>query len=326
MSQPSHRKAAAGVYSSTAEVLRLRYLAQNLTLVTRRNSQALMHGIQRTHMRGRGMEFSEVRPYQAGDDIRTIDWRVTARTQAPHTKLFQEERERPVFVMVDMRSPMFFGSRTQFKSVFATELAAIIGWTAQANNDRIGALLFGDDRQSDIRARRGKHAVLELLHQLLAYNHALTSPIPRPNSNRLSDMLADLRRVAKPGSALFILSDFHDFDQGCVEPLMTLAKHCDATLIDIYDPLEQKLPNHGLLPITDGQRRLTLNAGSRAEREAFAEQFSRRIALIRTTCNNSGLPLVDAELTQSAEQLALRLFSQRKPQRQRQFHSKRTGP
>ena len=303
-------KAIAGVYSSTADLLRLRYLAQDLTLVTRRNSQALMDGIQRTHFRGRGMEFAEVRPYQAGDDIRNIDWRVTARTQSPHTKLFQEERERPVFVMVDQRSPMFFGSRLQFKSVFATELAAIIGWAAQANNDRIGALVFGDHDQRDIRARRGKHAVLELLHQLLAYNHALTTPMPQSNSISMAVMLSDLRRVAKPGSSVFVLSDFHDFDETCRESLFTLTKHCDATLINIYDPLEKQLPQRGLLPITDGQHRLLLNASSKVTRQTFSQRFTDRLSLLRTTCNSAGIPLVNAELNQSAEQLALALFSE----------------
>ncbi len=317
MRESMDAKTFTGVYSSTAELLRLRYIAQDLTLVTQRNSQALMNGAQRTHFRGRGMEFAEVRPYQAGDDIRTIDWRVTARTQSPHTKLFQEERERPVFVMVDQRSPMFFGSRLQFKSVFATELAAIIGWTAQANNDRIGALLFGDRDQRDIRARRGKHAVLEFLHQLLAYNHALTTPVPQPRSTSMASMLTDLRRIAKPGSSVFVLSDFHDFDESCRESLYTLTKHCDATLIHIHDPLEKHLPRQGLLPVTDGQRRLLLNANSRATREAFSHHFAERLALLRSACDSSGIPLVNAELRQSAEQLALELFSAGRQKRRR---------
>lgn len=313
-STPSSAKpaqAATGVYSSTEDLLRLRYLAQDLTLVTRRNSQALMNGAQRTLFRGRGMEFAEVRPYQAGDDIRTIDWRVTARTQTPHTKLFQEERERPVFVMVDLRSPMFFGSRLQFKSVFATELAAIIGWTAQANNDRIGGLLFGDHAQADIRARRGKHAVLELLHQLLAYNQGLNSPIPQPNGNTMADMLTDLRRVARPGSTLFVLSDFHDFTPACREPLATLARHCELALLHIYDPLEKQLPPSGLLPVTDGQQKRLLDTRSRATRQAFSHRFSDRLELLRQACVGSGVPLVDAPVDQPAEQLAMQLFSPR---------------
>ncbi len=312
MKTTAHPKAVAGVYSSTEDLLRLRYLSQNLTLVTRRNSSALMDGSQRTRARGRGMEFAEVRPYQAGDDIRTIDWRVTARTQSPHTKLFQEERERPVFVMVDQRSPMFFGSRVQFKSVFAAELAAIISWTAQANNDRIGALLLGDHQQTDIRARRGKHAVLEFLHQLLDYNHALSTPVPQSDSISLASMLTDLRRVAKPGSSVFVLSDFYDFDDSCREPLATLTKHCDATLIHIVDPLERELPRRGLLPITDGRHKRLLDAGSRATRTDFSRRYDERLNSLRSLCNNAGIPLVNADTQSTAEQLALDLFSQRR--------------
>lgn len=314
-SEPSPANAAgstAGVYSSTEDLLRLRYLAQDLSLVTRRNSRAVMNGPQRTLFRGRGMEFAEVRPYQAGDDIRTIDWRVTARTQTPHTKLFQEERERPVYVMVDLRSPMFFGSQVQLKSVFATELAAIIGWAAQANNDRIGGLIFGDREHSDIRAKRGKHAVLELLHQLLRYNHALNSPIPKSDGKPLHDMLTDLRRVARPGSTLFVLSDFHDFTSACREPLTTLAKHCELALIHIYDPLEKQLPPKSILPVTDGRQKRLLDTGSRATRQAFSHYFSERLALLRQACVGSGVPLVDAPVDQPTEQLAMQLFNPRR--------------
>lgn len=312
MIEQSTHKTATGVYSTTAELLRLRYLAGELSLVTRRNSRALLDGGQRTQLRGRGMEFSEVRPYQAGDDIRTIDWRVTARTQSPHTKLFQEERERPVFVMVDQRSPMFFGSRLQFKSVFAAEMAAIIAWTAQANNDRIGALLFGDSHQRDIRARRGKHAVLELLHQLLIFNHRLSTPVPQPRSMDMAAMLTDLRRIAKPGSSVYVLSDFHDFNTACREPLATLTKHCDATLIHVFDPLEQHLPRRGLLPVTDGSHKILLDAQSKATQADFANVFERRLQMLRTSCLDSGVPLVTADVSHTAEQLARELFNPRR--------------
>jgi uncharacterized protein (DUF58 family) len=311
--QANLNQSVRGVYSSTQDLLRLRHLVQDLTLTTQRNSSALMNGPQRTHFRGRGMEFAEVRPYQPGDDIRTIDWRVTARTQAPHTKLFQEERERPVYVMVDLRAPMFFGSRVQFKSVFATELAAIIGWIAQTNNDRIGGLLFNDQQQNDIRAKRGKHAVLQLLHQLLTYNHALNSPLPPPHSLRLEDMLTDLRRVAKPGSAVFILSDFHDFNPDCRKPLTSLAKHCDLALVHIYDPLERQLPKKGVLSVTNGRQKRLLDTGSKKLQHEFSEHFNRLLTELRTACVDAAVPLIDAPVNQSAEQLALTLFNPRHP-------------
>ena len=225
----------SGVYTTTEELINLRQLGKELNLSIKRPSQALMSGAVKTQYRGRGMEFAEVRPYQAGDDIRTIDWRVTARTQTPYTKLFQEERERPVFVMIDQRSPMFFGSRSIFKSVYATYIAAAIGWSAHNNNDRIGALIFGDNEQGDIRAKRGKKAVLELLMQLTTFNQKLTSPIPATRPIDLASMLKEVRRIAKPGSAVYILSDFHDYDWHCTDQLSTISRHSELTALHLSD-------------------------------------------------------------------------------------------
>ena len=256
----SNSLAGDGVHVSVDELLNMRHLAKDITLETRRRSVAMMDGDSRSSFRGRGMEFSEVRPYQPGDDIRNIDWRVTARTQQTYTKLFQEERERPVYLLVDQRSSMFFGSQTQFKSVYAAKLAALIGWAALLNNDRLGALIFSDTEQTDSRARRGKHAVLAMLHQLQSYNEALNTPLSNTVKNSLVDMLTDVRRVAKPGSSVFILSDFHDYGEDCAEPLSMLARHCDVTAIQLYDTLESELPSAAnYLTLSDGKQKIQVN-------------------------------------------------------------------
>src|SRR4051812_1422822 len=192
-----------GAYVNLANLLRLRFAAQDLKLFVKRAVKSQLNGAERTRFRGRGMDFEEVRLYQAGDDVRSIDWRVTARTQVPHTKLYREERERPVFVLVDQRAPMFFGSQRCFKSVLAAHIAANLAWAALNNSDRIGGLIFGDKAQRDIRPRRSKHAVLELLHQLREFNQQLQSPISPADSKPLSALLNDARRIAKPGCALF---------------------------------------------------------------------------------------------------------------------------
>ncbi|MEJ2419310.1 MAG: DUF58 domain-containing protein [Exilibacterium sp.] len=213
-----------GAYTNLDALLRMRYVANEFTLFARRPSTAIISGSVRTRFRGRGMEFEEVRLYQPGDDIRSIDWRVTARTQVAHTKLFREEKERPVFVLVDQRASMFFGSQRCFKSVYTAHLAALLGWAALAQSDRIGALVFGNNSHRDIRPRRSKHALLELLYQIHDFNHRLNSPIAPSGSSTMADMLSDVRRISKPGSAVFLLSDFHDFDHRCEELLFQLGK------------------------------------------------------------------------------------------------------
>ncbi len=281
-----------GAYCDLDSLLRLRFAARDLKLFARRPARSLLTGSERTRFRGRGIDFEEVRLYQPGDDIRTIDWRVTARTQVPHTKLFREERERPVFMVADQRSPMFFGSQRCFKSVMAVHVSALLAWAALGNSDRVGGLVFGDHGQRDIRARRSKHAVLELLHQLLHFNRQLASPVPPADGLKLSGLLADTRRIAKPGCALFISSDFHDLDEACEQQLFELARHTDVTLIHLYDPLESQLRGSGALTISDGQQRRELPADQARFQAAWKADYQQRLDRLVNRCRRLGLPLL----------------------------------
>ncbi|PCK01928.1 MAG: DUF58 domain-containing protein [Alteromonadaceae bacterium] len=321
-SKPSTRssvrdKAFEGAYISVDSLLKLRHIAKDVTLQTNKKSSAIMDGDSRTSFRGRGMEFAEVRPYHAGDDIRNIDWRVTARAQKPYTKLFQEERERPIFLVVDQRSPMFFGSVAQFKSVYAAKLAATISWAALANNDRIGALIFSDTSQTDSRARRGKHAVLALLHQLHTFNGALNSPFMPEQHNTLEEMLTDIRRAAKPGSAVYIISDFHDFNEGCKEPLSVLSRHTDVSLFHVHDPLEKILPLQQNLTIAsgDGDGQIDLSGQSSRFNEAFSQSFERNQEAIRHACQVAGVTFASLSIDIPLEQMLSDVFVNRTQRR-----------
>lgn len=305
-SPPNH----PGVYVSSEALLQTRFVAKDLSLEARKKSTALMEGPVRTRYKGRGMEFAEVRPYQAGDDIRTIDWRVTARMQEPYTKLFQEERERPVMLMVDQRATMFFGSKQEFKSVYAAKLAAIIGWTAHAHNDRIGALVFGDRRQYDIRAKRTKHAVLDLINRLVEANRELRSPSKEFCEFDLNTMLKEASRIAHPGSLVILISDFHDIESHCAEALSRLSKSADVMAIHLFDPLERQLPRVSQLMISNGRERRSIDAAAIGHR--FSEQFEAHCHTVRQTCVNTGVTYIKCDISQSAEQFATDLFSQRR--------------
>lgn len=280
MQSNTNKQHATGVYTAIDTLVNKRYLGQKITLSTPKRSAAIMDGDIRSRYRGRGMEFSEVRPYQAGDDIRSIDWRVTARTQKPHTKLFQEEKERPIFLLVDQRSPMFFGSRKQFKSVYAAELAATLAWAAQANNDRIGGMIFGDAINRELPARRGKHAVLQLLHDLYTSNSELSSPVGADHMPCLAERINDMRGQIRPSSSVFIISDFHDFDQQTLEAIGTLRRHVDLMLIHLFDPLEVRLPKVRDMPISDGHQRLMLSGAANSQAR-FEQIFRRRQNALR---------------------------------------------
>ncbi len=307
-----------GVYVSVQHLLDLRYLAKDATLENTRRSSAISEGDSKTHFRGRGMEFSEVRPYQPGDDVRNIDWRVTARTTQTYTKLFQEERERPVFIVVDQRCPMFFGSQHVFKSFAAAELASVISWIALKNNDRIGTLIFNDIEQSDLRAKRGKHALLAFINKLHQFNQALSSPNARASKVTLKDIFTDIRRVAKPGSSIYFLSDFHDFDASCEESLVMLSRHTDVSLLSLFDPLEKTLPNNRELTISNSEDRLTIGTNVEQFSQKFAVDFESLQKRITRSCINAGARFIsiDCGIDVSEHVKGLFLSSKRRGRRQ----------
>jgi uncharacterized protein (DUF58 family) len=306
-----------GAYTDTNHLLSLRFAAADLSLPAKRNSRANLSGEARTRFRGRGMEFEEVRIYQAGDDIRNIDWRVTARTRVPHTKLFREERDRPTYIIVDQRSSLFFGSRRCFKSVLAARLAVLLAWAGLGDSDRVGGLIVGDKDYQDIKPRRSKHAVLELIHQTNRYNHLLTSPIAKQGSMDLRSLLMDARRLAKPGSAVYLISDFHDFDQSCEEQLHSLSRHTDTSLLHVTDPLEQFLPKHGEFSITDGQQRLSISAGDRQLRNRYHQNYQQHFDAVQLACQRLNLMLFSFSTHEDELPLMRTIFPSKRRRKQR---------
>jgi len=256
-------------------------------------SRARLSGTYRSAQRGRGMEFAEVRSYQNGDDIRTIDWRVTARTGKPHTKLFQEERERPVLVALDYRRPMFFATRGCFKAVQASQLAALIGWQALKDGDRLGAFLFSEERHAELRPQSGKRGVLRLLQQMVnapAWQRPAHQPFDP--QQRLFNTLIRLRRVARPGSFVTLISDFSQWDAQVEEQLILLARHCSLRLIFCYDPLEATLPLSGSYPISDGHAMGQLNSDDRTFRQQYQHRFTTHLDRLNQFCQQQRATLL----------------------------------
>lgn len=263
------------------DLLRWRLAASQLPLTHRRSS--VLAGGRRSPLRGRGIDFDEVRLYQPGDDVRAIDWRVTARASKPHTKLFREEKERPVLLVIDMRSTMFFGSRNAFKSVIVAHCAALLAWATLESGDRIGALIVSDDGITDIKPRRNRHALLQIFRKLVAVQQdhlqRQQAPqahdparIPSPRIPSLTDVIHQLRAVSKPGSCLVLLSDFHDWQEECVQALFPAVRHSQAFAVRISDPLEQQLPDIGTVRFRFAQWMLPVDTAERQLRQRYAEQ------------------------------------------------------
>lgn len=263
-------------YTALDTLLDMRRHCRDLPVSLRPMRQGQQTGRQLSRLRGRGIDFDQVRLYQPGDDIRNIDWRVTARTRKPHTKVFNEERERPVFILCEQSARLFFGTRLCFKSVLAAEAASLIAWMALARNDRVGGMVFDDDACHEVRPRRSRRAILQLLGQLLKANHALSMDNPASTGEPLNLALRRSREIIRPGSVLYLLCDHAAIDAVSLPLLTALASHNDVVLLPMYDALEASLPSAPALEFVQGDRRLALNTTGSALREAWAAQFLAR--------------------------------------------------
>ncbi len=218
-------------------------------------------------IKGRGMEFDETRLYQPGDDIRSIDWRVTARTGKTHTKLYREERERPVFISVDKRPTMNFATRGVFKSVQAAKLASVLAWLAYNHGDRVGGQLYTTNHCVEIKPQNGRQSVLRF------FNHLLTTLPENQATLSLHQITARLSRHVRPGSLVYLISDFRGLDDKTESYIAKMALHCDVVLVFIYDPLESHLPQNGQYRFTDTHQEVTVDTADKQRIQNYHQRF-----------------------------------------------------
>jgi uncharacterized protein (DUF58 family) len=284
-----------GALISTDNLVAIRQLAKLLPIHKQKKVLNEMAGIHTSNLRGRGVDFSEVRSYQPGDDIRAMDWRVTARTQKPHIKVFREERERPIMLVCDLRASMFFGTQHAFKSVLAADICSLLSWSALNNGDRIGALLFDDHHETDIRPKPGRKQVMHVLHELAQFKQQ-PSPAEVANTpSRLADMLRHTRRVTRPGSTIYLISDWQDFDIDCERQLHQISKHNDVVAINIFDAFEENILPLGSYPLTDGKQRLQLECYSKSQGLEHQHAFELRQQELKQRTLKLGIPLISLQ-------------------------------
>jgi len=281
---------ASPVSVSQAGLIRLNGPARAIALdVLRVNS--LQTGAYVSHFRGRGMEFDESRPYQPGDDPRSIDWRVTARSTTAYTKLFREERERPVLVCVDLRSNMHFATRGCFKSVNASRAAALLSWAAHHRGDRLGGLIFGDTTHRELKPRLGRRAALRFVHQLAEHPDWVASDAEK-DAAALTQAMSALRRVARPGSLVVVISDFIGFDRAAQSYLSSVARHNEVLAVFMNDPLERKLPPPGRYRVVSPSDELAIDTYATAARKDYEHEFTERSEALEAFCHRYGVHLM----------------------------------
>ncbi len=242
-------------------------------LAVRRNHiRSVMSGSHVSRMRGRGMEFDEVRVYQPGDDVGSIDWKVTARKGTTHIKLYREERERPVLICLDYRKSMFFATRGCLKAVQATQAAALLAWHGIQHGDRLGGLLFSDSEHFELKPKRGRMGVLQFLHRCCHAKAWEKHQQAEAVAHNFADTTRRLRQVSKPGSLIYLLSDFRGLNQQAVEDLIQLARHNDVVLISVYDGLERQFPAAGRYPVFDGKSYFTIFSNQSLQQKMQQQQ------------------------------------------------------
>ena len=290
------------------ELVAMRAATAGLRLISRRTARAMHAGSHRSIQRGRGLEFQEVRPYVSGDDPRTIDWRVTARRGRPHTKLFREERERPVWLLVDLSPAMFFGTRKQLKSALALRAAALLAWTAAGGGDRVGAAIIGSTNYRLIPPRARERGVLQVLAALVDMQPSAPALAAAVS---LDEGLDALVPVAHPGSLILVLSDFAVLDRGTHSAWSSLAVHNEFQLFRITDPLEREALPNGRFRVGIRGRSTTID-GARS-RSAWLGKWEERNQRIEALAHRLGAPVTELCTRQSAEELLRAVLSGKRP-------------
>jgi len=290
-----------GVHVDAAALARFEHEVRDFHFLPRQPVHSLLAGRHASKLRGRGLAFEELRPYLPGDDIRTMDWHVTARTGRPHVRVYTEEKDRPVLLVVDQRQNMFFGSRRAMKSVVAAEAAALVAWRVFADGDRVGGIVFGDQDLTELRPQRHRDAVQHLLGEVALRNGRLRADAPaHRGAARLDAVLDRVARVAHHDHLVVVISDFDGHGDLTRDLLLRLAAHNDVLTLLVHDPFLGNLPASGEMVVSDGELQVELGFGRAPQRQGiadFAAEHARALLAWQQGIGVPVLPLSAAEET-----------------------------
>ena len=277
---------------------------RKIEIKTRRLSDHIFGGEYHSTFKGRGMTFSEVRQYQFGDDVRNIDWNVTARYNEPFIKIFEEERELTMMLMVDISGSEFFGTEAQFKNEVVTEIAATLAFSATQNNDKIGLILFSDTIELYIPPKKGRSHVLRIIRELIEFE-------PQSRKTNIAEALKFLSSVMKKKAIVFVLSDFIAEDY--LHTMKIAAKKHDVTGIRVYDQREELMPNLGMVQMQDGEtgELMLVNTSSKQVRLNYGKYYRDKVTYYKESFTKSGAGAIDCRVDESYVKKLLGYFKAR---------------
>ena len=283
----------AGVYVDLDQLIALEQKGRKVSLLPRQPVHSLLSGRYASRMRGRGLNFEEIRDYRSGDDVRSIDWKVTARLQSPHVRVFNEERDRQGLLVVDQRLSMFFGTRRAMKSVTAAEIAAVVAWRILSVGDRVGGIVFNDRSIEEVRPQRSRRIVLQYLTKIAEQNQALGvgRGITR-DATMLNRALDRIRRVAPHDATVVIFSDFDGADETTRHAIAALAAHNTVIAVLIHDPSQSELPAAGRMTVTDGELQIALDVAHGSTRQNILDMSKIRLRNVLEWTRDFGVPVL----------------------------------
>ena len=306
----SSSKDNSAIYADLNELRRLKYLAKGFSFTPNQPANSALSGKNVSKLRGRGLNFEELRHYRPGDDIRAMDWKVTQRTGKPHIKVFTEERERNVFLAIDQRMTMFFGSSNKMKSVIAAELSALIAWQISDSGDRIGAVIYNDEQTKVIPAKRGKQHVVNLLSEVLKKNHELSIDLSAKNkaqkqvddSESYNKMLATLNKVSSHNGLIILIGDGHGFNEASTDYIKKLRQHNEVIACHISDPLEQTLPKMSQMVVSDGVQQIQFSSDNKQVQKKYEAEIARQLESYVKAAKKYRIPLIEIDTISPVEQ------------------------
>jgi len=286
----------SGVYVQLDDLVRLQHKASGFSFLPRQPVHSILSGRHASKLRGRGLNFEELRNYLPGDDTRNIDWKVTARTRTPYVRVYTEEKDRTVWLLIDQRVGMFFGSKERMKSVVAAEVAAISAWRVLSVGDRVGALVFNDSEISVVPPHRSRERVMQILKQVVEKNHALNaSPDLKPDAGKLNEALKQVSILARHDCLVCLITDGDGLNPETRKHITRLSEHNDVLTALIYDPLEKDMPAAGRLRFADDEGQLEADTSNRKLRTAFQSEFEQRLEWIQSASRRFSIPLLSLQ-------------------------------
>lgn len=290
------------VFTSLPELLQLEGKVKGFSFrANRQKVRSVLGGKHASKLRGRGMDFEEVRQYAAGDDIRNIDWKVTARTQKTHSKVFSEEKEKPALIVVDQSLSMFFGSQKRMKSVVAAEIAALVAFKIQKEGDRVGGLIFTNNGIDAISPKRNKKNTLKFLERLVHHNHAMKNQKGAGDRNTaLTEAIAKIKNVVTHDFLVVIISDFVHYSDQVVQALSYVSKHNDVVLVKVFDPMEREVPAQKMV-VGDANQQIVIEGDSQKIVSNLKAGFDNDLADFEAKMKKHKIPVLKMNTIDSVE-------------------------